>query len=81
MEDEEDLLCLTITAYKRPGMDFDDYVKYMQEVHTPLVSEQMEKHGILEYTQVSGLLSKLPARRAIPSTGGLCFCPPIEGIM
>lgn len=53
MDEPYDALCLTITAYKKPGMDFDEYVKYMREVHAAICAESMEKYGILEYTQVS----------------------------
>lgn len=52
MDNEEDPLCLTITAYKRADVDFDDYVKYMHNIHAAIVSQHMARHGIIEYTQV-----------------------------
>ncbi|KAI0517870.1 EthD domain-containing protein [Xylaria bambusicola] len=46
----EPMLCLTMCAYKREGMDDEDYRKYMTEHHVPLVRDLMVKHGIDKYS-------------------------------
>ncbi|KAK3317092.1 EthD domain-containing protein [Apodospora peruviana] len=44
------LICLTITAFRNPSMDEDEYRRYMTQSHAALVSPLMEEYGILRYT-------------------------------
>lgn len=46
------LICLTITAYRNPSLDEEEYRRYMTKVHARLVSPLMEEYGILRYTMV-----------------------------
>ena len=43
---------LTICAYRKPGMDEDEYHKYMSEKHAQSVKDLMIKHKIIDYTMV-----------------------------
>lgn len=43
----------TVCAYKRPGMDVEEYHKYMSEHHAPLVKELMTKYNIVKFSMVS----------------------------
>ncbi|KAH8164918.1 hypothetical protein CIB48_g3326 [Xylaria polymorpha] len=62
---QEPMLCLTMCAYKREGMDEEDYRKYMIERHVPLVRNLMVKHGIDKYSSEHGLqLVRLTLRKA-----------------
>ena len=47
------MLCLTMCAYKREGMDDEEYRKYMTDHHVPLVRGLMVKHGIDKYSMVN----------------------------
>lgn len=51
------MLCLTMCAYRREGMDEEEYRNYMTKVHAPLVQGLMVKHGIDKYSMVSGIAS------------------------
>ena len=51
------LLCWTVCAYRKPGMDEDSYHKYMSEVHAPLVKDLMVQYGMLHWSMVSLSLS------------------------
>ncbi|KAI0430877.1 EthD domain-containing protein [Xylaria sp. FL1042] len=53
----EPMLCLTMCAYKREGMDDEEYRKYMTEHHVPLVRGLMVKHGIDKYSMTHNSLS------------------------
>ncbi|QPC76800.1 hypothetical protein HYE68_007552 [Fusarium pseudograminearum] len=44
------LLCLTITAYKKPSLSEKEYRHHMTKVHAKLVSPLMEEYGIVRYT-------------------------------
>ncbi|KAK3386513.1 EthD domain-containing protein [Podospora didyma] len=44
------MLCLTMCAYRKEGMDHEDYRNYMTKVHAPLVLGLMIKYGIDKYT-------------------------------
>ena len=47
------LLCWTVCAYRKPGMDEGSYHKYMSEVHAPLVKDLMVQYGMLQWSMVS----------------------------
>ncbi|KAF5007920.1 hypothetical protein FDECE_5836 [Fusarium decemcellulare] len=49
------LICLTITAFRKPSLTEEEYRHYMTKVHARLVSPLMEEYGIVRYTMV-GLL-------------------------
>lgn len=50
---KEEHLCLTITIYRKPGMELQEFVDYMHKVHAVICADLMEQYGIVEYTQVS----------------------------
>jgi hypothetical protein len=43
----------TVCAYRKPGMDEDEYHAYMSEKHGPLVKALMAKHGVIKFSMVS----------------------------
>jgi hypothetical protein len=47
------LICLTITAFRNPSLDEEEYRQYMTQSHARLVSPLMEEYGILRYTMVN----------------------------
>ncbi|KAL4968753.1 EthD domain-containing protein [Aspergillus stella-maris] len=49
---EDQVLCLTILGYKKPGMSEADYRKHMTTVSAPLTTDLMVKYGILRWTQI-----------------------------
>ncbi|GJC87419.1 dehydratase aurZ [Colletotrichum liriopes] len=49
------LICLTITAFRNPSLDEEEYRRYMTKVHAKLVSPLMEEYGILRYSMFSKL--------------------------
>ncbi|KAL4781317.1 hypothetical protein BJX76DRAFT_360013 [Aspergillus varians] len=66
------LLCLTMMGYRKPGIDENDLCYLMVNKHAQMISNLMEKYGIISYTithnteKVSSLLSQLfdPSRVA-----------------
>jgi hypothetical protein len=49
---EDQVLCLTILGYRKPGMTEEAYRKHMKEVSAPLTTGLMVKYGIMRWTQV-----------------------------
>lgn len=47
------LYALTICAYKKEGMDEDEYHRYLSEHHAGLVKTHLAEAGIISYTMVS----------------------------
>lgn len=43
----------TVCAYKKEGMDDEEYHKYIGEKHGPLTAPFLAKYGIIKYTLVS----------------------------
>jgi EthD domain len=46
------VFALTICAYRKPGMDEEEYHKYMSEQHAQSVKELMIENKIIDYTMV-----------------------------
>ncbi len=60
-EEPQRLLCWTVCAYRKPGMDEEDYHRYLSEVHAPLVKDLMVRYGIIQWSMVeSSVGSGLP---------------------
>ena len=57
MSDQQHVFALTICAYRKPGMDEDEYHKYVSEKHAPCLKGLLVKNKIIDYTMVRLLLS------------------------
>lgn len=44
---------VTIFGYKKPGMDDDEYHKYVSETHSGHLKALLAKNDIVSYTMVS----------------------------
>lgn len=64
------LLCLTVTAYRNPALNEDEYREYMTKVHAPLVSGLMQEYGILRYNMVCVVVARLTHTRKKNFTQG-----------
>lgn len=72
--EKQPMLCLTMCAYRREGMDEEEYRKYMTENHAPLVRGLMVKYGIDKYSMVSQMThaGQPPPKISMP-TLSCCF--------
>lgn len=66
-EEPQRLLCWTVCAYRKPGMDEGDYHRYMSEVHAPLVKNLMVKYGMIRWSMVEFQRCILSALRSSSS--------------
>ena len=48
----ERLFALTICAYRKQGLDEEEYHQYLSEKHAPLLTDLMVQKKIVEYTLV-----------------------------
>ena len=53
------VFALTICAYRKPGMDEEEYHRYMSERHAASVTDLMVQKKIIAYTMVRSLLPQL----------------------
>ena len=58
MTETNRMLALTICAYRKPGMDEDEYHEYLSKKHAPLFKDLLLKNKILGYTMVSHLVNQ-----------------------
>lgn len=52
MSAPQKLFAVTIFAYKKPGMDEDEYHRYISETHAGHLKELLVKNKIVSYTMV-----------------------------
>lgn len=69
--EKEPMLCLSMCAYRKEGMDEEEYRKYMTENHAPLVRGLMVKYGIDKYSMVSEMTLLRECRRSQHANIGL----------
>lgn len=50
------LYAVTICAKRKPGMDEEQYHRYISEVHAGHLKQLMVENRIVDYTMVSGLV-------------------------
>jgi hypothetical protein len=56
MPSTQQVFALTICAYKKEGMDEDEYHQYMTDRHAASVKDLMVKNKIISYTMVKATI-------------------------
>lgn len=52
MPPSQRVFALNICAYRKPGMDEDEYHRYISETHAPSLKDLLVKNKIIDYTMV-----------------------------
>lgn len=53
------LYCLTVSGYRRPTLDEEEYEEYITKKHSQLFKDLMTKYGLIRWTQVGNIFSNL----------------------
>lgn len=48
----EKLIRITSLIHRKKGVSKEDFYKYWTQVHGPMCTEFMKRHGVVEYVQV-----------------------------
>ena len=59
-QEPQRLLCWTVYAYRKPGMDEEEYHRYLSEVHAPLVKNLLVKYGMVQWSMVKSSTGPCP---------------------